>query len=302
VVKPFVRRLPAASAEDRSIDPDTARILVACPDRPGIIAAISGFLYKLDANIITSDQYSSDPEQGRFFLRMTFRRPGVDAMREELERAFAAEVGSRFAMKWRFSYETDWPHIALMASRHDHCLLDLLWRWQRGELPGEVTQVVSNHEDLRDAVEVFDIPYHYVPVDSEDRAAAEGAALERLVGSDLVIFARYMQVVSGDFLDRLGCPVINIHHSFLPAFAGADPYQRARERGVKLIGATAHYATVELDRGPIIEQDVLRVNHRYTPADLERVGRDVERVVLARAVRNHLDDRVLVDESRTIVF
>jgi formyltetrahydrofolate deformylase len=298
----FARRLPAASAEDGSIDPDIARLLVACPDRPGIIAAISRFLYELDANIITSDQYSSDPEQGRFFLRMAFRRPGVEAMRKELERAFAAEVGSRFAMKWRFSYGTDRPRIALMASHHDHCLLDLLWRWQRGELPGEVTQVVSNHEDLRDAVEVFDIPYHCVPVNSEDKAPAEEAALERLSGSDLVIFARYMQIVSGDFLDRLGCPVINIHHSFLPAFAGADPYQRARERGVKLIGATAHYVTGELDGGPIIEQDVLRVNHRYTPADLERVGRDVERVVLARAVRSHLDDRVLIDESRTIVF
>jgi formyltetrahydrofolate deformylase len=302
VVKPLAGRRPAAWAEYGSIGPDTARLLVTCPDRPGIIAAISRFLYELDANIITSDQYSSDAEHGRFFLRMTFRRPGVDAMREELERAFAAEVGSRFAMKWRISYGTDRPRIALMASRHDHCLLDLLWRWQRGELRGELTQVVSNHEDLREAVEVFDLPYHYVPVDSKDKAAAEKAALERLVGSDLVIFARYMQIVSGDFLNRLGCPVINIHHSFLPAFAGADPYQRARERGVKLIGATAHYVTVELDRGPIIEQDVLRVTHRYTPADLERVGRDVERVVLARAVRSHLDDRVLVDGSRAIVF
>ena len=292
----------ASSAEYGAAGPETARLLATCADRPGIVAAISNFLYERGANIITSDQYSSDPEGGSFFVRMSFRLPGIETRKEAFEADFASEVAERFEMRWRFSYGADRRRVAVMVSRYDHCLLDVLWRTRRGELPMELTMVISNHPDLEAAVRSFGVPYHHVPVDRGDKARAEAAALELLAGTDLVVLARYMQILSGEFLDQVGCPVINIHHSFLPAFAGADPYERARERGVKLIGATAHYATVDLDEGPIIEQDVLRVNHRYTPADLERVGRDVERVVLARALRSHLDDRVIVDGTRTVVF
>jgi formyltetrahydrofolate deformylase len=190
-----------------------------------------------------------------------------------------------------------------MASREDHCLLDLLWRHRRGELEMDIVCVISNHELLRGEVEGLGVPYHHVPVTRDTKPQAEARALDLLAGHvDVVVLARYMQILSGDFLQRVGCPVLNIHHSFLPAFAGADPYRRAYERGVKLIGATAHYATEELDAGPIVDQDVQRVGHGYTVDDLVRVGRDLERMVLARAVRSHLDDRVLVHEGRTIVF
>jgi len=252
--------------------------------------------------LCTSDQYSSDPDGGRFFLRTSFHKPGVDESRQTLEAQFEAQVAAKFGMDWRISYGADRPRVAVMVSRYDHCLVDLLWRWRQGELAMDLGLVVSNHADLESTVRDFAVPFHHVPVSRRDKSAAEETALDLLIGSDLVVLARYMQILSGDFLTELGCPVINIHHSFLPAFPGGGPYQRARERGVKLIGATAHYATVDLDEGPIIEQDVLRVNHRYTAADLERVGRDVERVVLARAVRSHIEDRVLLDGSRTVVF
>jgi formyltetrahydrofolate deformylase len=193
--------------------------------------------------------------------------------------------------------------VALMASREDHCLLDLLWRNRRGELDMDVICVISNHELLRDEVETLGVPFVHVPVTRETKAQAERQVLDQLSGrAELLVLARYMQILSGGFLASVGCPVINIHHSFLPAFAGAQPYRHAYERGVKLIGATAHYVTEQLDEGPIIEQDVQRVGHRYTVADLERVGRDLERIVLARAVRSELDDRVLVHDGRTIVF
>jgi formyltetrahydrofolate deformylase len=205
-------------------------------------------------------------------------------------------------MQWRISYARDRRRVALMASQADHCLLDLLWRHRRGELEMDVTCVISNHEDVRAEVETLGVPFHHVPVTKETRPQAEARALEILAGNELVVLARYMQILSGDFLARVGCPVINIHHSFLPAFAGAEPYRHAYERGVKLIGATAHYVTTELDDGPIIEQDAQPVGHRYVVEDLQRVGRDLERMVLARAVRAELDDRVLVHEGRTIVF
>jgi formyltetrahydrofolate deformylase len=190
-----------------------------------------------------------------------------------------------------------------MASRQDHCLLDLLWRHRRGELEMDVDCVISNHPDLAGEVEALGVPYHHIPVTPDDKPGAEARALELIGGRvELVVLARYMQILSGDFLERVGCPIINIHHSFLPAFAGADPYQRAYDRGVKLIGATAHYVTEELDAGPIIEQEVQRVGHDHTVDDLVRVGRDLERLALTRAVRSHLDDRVLVNDGRTIVF
>ncbi len=282
----------------------TARLLISCPDGPGIVAAVSSFLFERGANIVTSDQYSTHPERGTFFMRLAFYLPALEAAdgRRAFSEAFA-ELAERFGMHWRIAYAHERKRVALMASREDHCLLDLLWRHRRGELAMDIVCVVSNHELYRGEVETLAVPYHHVPVSRETKPAAEARGLELLAGHvDLVVLARYMQILSPDFLQRVGCPVLNIHHSFLPAFAGADPYRRAYERGVKLIGATAHYVTEELDAGPIVDQDVARVGHGYTVEDLVRVGRDLERVVLARALRSHLDDRVLVHENRTIVF
>ncbi|HEY7398601.1 MAG TPA: formyltetrahydrofolate deformylase [Gaiellaceae bacterium] len=279
-----------------------ARLIVACPDRPGIIAALSRLLAENGANIISSDQYSTDPEGGRFFLRMEIHLEELAGRRPDLEAQLAAVAGG-FAMDWRLTVAEARQRVALFASRDDHCVLDLLWRRQRGELDAEIVAVVSNHPDLEQHVLPFGVPYYHVAVDPARKAAAEQESLDLLAGEvELVVLARYMQVLSGDFLRRVGAPVINIHHSFLPAFAGAAPYAQAHERGVKLIGATAHYATEELDEGPIIEQGVARVTHRDTPAELARIGRDLERVVLARAVQWHLEDRVIVDGNRTIVF
>ncbi len=280
----------------------TARLLIACPDGPGIVAAVSRFLFEQGANIVTSDQYSTHPEQGTFFMRSAFYLPAVEEDRAAFEAAFGA-LAARFAMQWRIAYARDRRRVALMASREDHCLLDLLWRNRRGELDMDVVCVISNHDLLRAEVEALGVPFVHIPVTRETKPQAEQQALEQLAGrAELLVLARYMQILSVDFLARVGCRVINIHHSFLPAFAGAEPYRHAYERGVKLIGATAHYVTEALDEGPIIEQDVQRVGHRYTVPDLERVGRDLERMVLARAVRCELDDRVLVHDGRTIVF
>jgi formyltetrahydrofolate deformylase len=299
----------------------TARLLVGCADRPGIVAAVSGFLFEQGANIVSSQQYSTDPTGGRFFLRTELflpepsrsagavasapgARPEPEiAVREHLREQFDAEVAKRFAMDWQIRWWGERRRIAILVSRHDHCLVELLWRWRRGELDADVVAVISNHLDLERETLAAGVPYHHVPVEKGHKARAEERMLELLAGEvDLLVLARYMQVLSGEFLTRAAVPAINIHHSFLPAFAGADPYRRAREQGVKLIGATAHYVTEQLDDGPIIEQDVVRVDHRQSIGDLERVGRDIERLVLARAVSMHLDDRVIVDGRRTIVF
>jgi formyltetrahydrofolate deformylase len=280
----------------------TARLLISCPDGPGIVAAVSRFLFEHGANIVTSDQYSTDPENGSFFMRSAFFLPAIEQDRASFEAAFGA-LAEQFAMRWRIAYARDRRRVALMASREDHCLLDLLWRHRRGELDMDVICVISNHDDVRREVEALGVPFVHIPVTKDIKPQAERRALDELAGrAELLVLARYMQILSGDFLAQIGCPVINIHHSFLPAFAGAQPYHHAYKHGVKLIGATAHYVTEQLDEGPIIEQDVQRVGHRYTVADLERVGRDLERMVLARAVRSELDDRVLVHEGRTIVF
>ena len=282
----------------------TARLLISCPDGPGIVAAVSRHLFDLGANIVSSDQHSTHPERGTFFMRTAFVLPALEqpAGRAEFEEHFGG-LATRFRMEWRVAYAHDRKRVALMASREGHCLLDLLWRRRRGELDMDVVGVISNHRDLEDEVTALGVPFHHIPVTADAKPASERAALQLLAGrADLVVLARYMQILSGEFLSAVAAPVINIHHSFLPAFAGAQPYQRAYARGVKLIGATAHYATEELDAGPIIEQDVERVGHRNTVEDLERLGRDLERLVLARAVRSHLDDRVLVHEGRTIVF
>jgi len=280
-------------------DNPTSRLLLACPDRPGLIATVSGFLAEAGLNIVDADQHSS--AEGRFFMRMVFDSV-AEAAREDLRRRFEREVAGPFEMEYRFAESSRRKRVAVMVSREDHCLSDLLWRWRNGELGGDLVAVVSNHPDHADQAAAVGLPFHHVPVDPDRREEAERRALEAIGEVDLLVLARYMQVLSDDFLRRLGAPAINIHHSFLPAFVGADPYHRAHERGVKLIGATAHYVTAELDAGPIIDQDVTRVSHRDEIADLVRIGRDIERLVLARAVMAHLDDRVLLDGERTIVF
>jgi formyltetrahydrofolate deformylase len=283
--------------------PYTARLLIDCADQPGIVAAVSGFLFEQGANIVSSHQYSSDPIGGRFYLRTEFFLEGLAEDPEGFRRSFGATVGERFAMEWGIRYWGERQRVAILVSRYDHCLMDLLWRWQRRELDADIVGVISNHPDLAEEAAAGGVPFHHVPVTTGAKEQAEGQMIELLRGNaDLVVLARYMQILSGDFLDRLGAPVINIHHSFLPAFAGANPYRRAREHGVKLIGATAHYVTAELDGGPIIEQDVARVDHRQSVSELERIGRDIERLVLSRAVSLHLEDRVIADGGRTIVF
>ncbi len=277
----------------------TSRLLLACPDRPGLIARVSGFLAEAGLNIVDVDQHST--AEGRFFMRMVFDQvPAGDLA--ALGQRFAHEVGDPFEMEFELAETSATKTVAVMVSREDHCLSDLLWRWRNGDLGGEIVSVISNHPDHADQAEAVGLPFHHIPVEPENRAAAERQALELLDGVNLLVLARYMQILSADFLRELTAPAINIHHSFLPAFVGADPYHRAYERGVKLIGATAHYVTAELDAGPIIAQDVEPVDHRDEVSDMIRIGRDIERSVLARAVMAHLDDRVLLDGERTIVF
>lgn len=281
----------------------SARLLIDCADRPGIVAAVSGFLFERGANIVSSHQYSSDATGGRFYMRTEFFLEGLAEDRSGFERDFGERVGAPLEMDWTIRHWGERKRMAILVSRHDHCLMDLLWRRRGGELDADVVMVVSNHSDLADEVRSAGVSFHHVPIPGAGKVEAEERMLTLLAGEvDLVVLARYMQVLSGDFLDRLDAPAINIHHSFLPAFAGAEPYRRAREHGVKLIGATAHYVTAELDGGPIIEQDVARVDHRQTVVELERIGRDIERTVLARAVTLHLEDRVIADAGRTIVL
>jgi formyltetrahydrofolate deformylase len=284
-----------------AIQPGLVRLLISCPDRPGIVANVSRFLYEAGANIVSSAQYSTDPSGGTFFLRMEFT---VDPDgREGLAERFGLKVAEPLGMTWRMWDAAQPKRITVMVSRYDHCLLDLLWRCRRHQLDAQIVMVISNHPDLREDAALFDVPYHHIPVEKDRKLEAEARQLELLEGCcDLIVLARYMQVLSPEFLDRVGVPVINIHHSFLPAFAGANPYVRAKERGVKLVGATAHYVTEELDAGPIIEQDVMRVNHRHDANALAQLGADVERLVLARAVQAHCEDRVLRHGNTTVVF
>lgn len=280
--------------------PDTARLLIACDDQPGIVAAVAGVLARHGANIISLDQHSTDSEGGRFFQRTVIHLPGLAAARPALE-ADIADVAGRFGMEWSLHDVSRRKRVAIFVSKYDHCLMELLWRTQRGQLDIDITMVVSNHPDLAEAVRSFGVPFVHIP--SGDKQAMEERQLELLQGNvDLVVLARYMQILTDDFITRLGAPVINIHHSFLPAFIGANPYARAKERGVKLIGATAHYATADLDEGPIIEQDVTRVTHSESAAELQSRGADVERLVLARAVQWHAEDRVIVHGRSTVIL
>ncbi|MEB3370377.1 formyltetrahydrofolate deformylase [Saccharopolyspora mangrovi] len=282
---------------------DYGRLIVRGADRPGIVASVSGALTEHGANILALDQSSSDPEGGRFFQRTVFQLPGLASRIDELDAALEARLGEELGLDFRLVEVRRRKRVGIFVSRADHCLLDLLWRQRRGEIDMTVPMVVANHPDLGDDVRQFGIPFFHVPVARDDRAETEKEQLNLLKGNvDLLVLARYMQILSGDFLDELGVPVINIHHSFLPAFMGANPYQRAKERGVKLVGATAHYVTEQLDEGPIIEQDVIRVSHRESARELRRKGADVERQVLSRAVSWHCDDRVVQDGNTTVVF
>jgi formyltetrahydrofolate deformylase len=278
------------------------RLLVSCPDRPGIIAAISTFLFERGANIVHSDQHSTDPQGGRFFLRVEFDLPGLSNRVADLEREFAA-VADRYDMEARITLADHRKRLAVFASREDHGLLELLWQRRAGDLHAEVAMVISNHAETGQVVAPWGVPFHHIPITPNTRDEAERRQLELTTGEvDLIVLARYMQVLSPAFVDQWQNRIINIHHSFLPAFVGANPYAQAAARGVKLIGATAHYVTDTLDAGPIIEQDVTRVDHRFTTRDLRRVGRQIERAVLARAVIWHCEDRILVDGTKTVVF
>ncbi|KLU09948.1 MULTISPECIES: formyltetrahydrofolate deformylase [Kocuria] len=281
--------------------PDHASLVVHGRDQPGIVAVVTSVLARHGANIVALDQHSDDPEGGAFFQRTVFHLPAYPALRPVLEQDLAAALTGGFDLQWRFTDLSAPRRVAVFASRSDHCLLDLIWRQRRGELPVTISMVVSNHPDLAQEVRGFGIPFFHVP--TEDKAVAEAEHLRLLDGNvDLVVLARYMQILSSPFLEAVGVPVINIHHSFLPAFVGAEPYRKAKERGVKIIGATAHYVTEDLDEGPIIEQDVVRVSHRDTAQDFARRGADVERQVLARAVLWHCQDRVVRHARQTIVF
>lgn len=282
---------------------DIGRLLLRCDDRPGLVAAVSAFLTGADANIISLDQHSTEQTGGMFMQRTIFHLPGLTAARDALAHDFAAQVAEKFDMDFRLTEAARPKRVAIMASTEDHCLLDLLWRNRRGDLDMSVVMVIANHPDLAEQVRPFGRPFIHIPSHKEIRAQAERRQLDLLRGNvDLVVLARYMQILTPEFLDGLGCPVINIHHSFLPAFIGAAPYRRAKERGVKLVGATAHYVTEDLDEGPIIEQDVVRVDHRHTVADLARLGADVERATLSRAVLWHCQDRVVRYGNQTVVF
>jgi formyltetrahydrofolate deformylase len=283
-------------------EPLTATLLVTCPDRKGLVASLAQVLYGHGANILDSDQHS-DPVAGQFFQRIRFDRTELRTDSRTLEAAID-EVAARFEMSWRVSYSDRRKRMAIFVSRLDHCLYDLLLRHRAGELDCDIPLVVSNHDDLRPVAEQFGIDFHRFPISRDTKPAQEERELELLAGHkiDLVVLARYMQVLSGAFVGRYPSRIINIHHSFLPAFSGARPYRRAYRRGVKLVGATAHYATGELDEGPIIEQSVASASHRDSIDDLIRKGRDVERTVLATAVRAHLEDRILVYDNKTVVF
>ena len=282
--------------------PLTATMLVSCPDQKGLVAGVSGFLAQHDANILDFSQHT-DVAEGKFFARVVFELEGLAIARDEVAPAFTP-IARRYGMAWKLLFSDVVPRMGILVSRYDHCLYDLLIRHKSGELAVDVPMIISNHPDTKPVADFFCVPFHHVPVTPETKADSYRRMAELLSGAgvDFVVMARYMQVLSPEFLALYPHRVINIHHSFLPAFIGGRPYHQAYERGVKLIGATSHYATEDLDEGPIIDQDVVRVDHRDSVEDLIRKGRDIERLVLARGVRLHVEHRVIVDGRRTIVF
>jgi formyltetrahydrofolate deformylase len=280
----------------------TATLLISCRDQKGLVASVSDFLYRNEGNIIHADQHT-DLEEGIFVQRVEWELAGFAIPRESIGEAFQP-IAERFGMTWTLHFSDEMPRVAVFVSKLAHCMYDLLARWRMGEFRAEIPLVISNHADHADVAASFGATFHHLPVTAETKAEQERRALALLEehGVDLIVLARYMQILSPDFVSRYPNRIINIHHSFLPAFAGARPYHQAHERGVKIIGATAHYVTPELDQGPIIEQDVTRVSHRDSVADLVRKGRDLEKVVLARAVNLHLRNRVVVYANKTVVF
>ena len=281
---------------------DHACLIVHGPDKPGIVSAVTALITRNRGNIVSLDQFSDNPDGGAFFQRVVFHRPDLRAAIPEIE----ADLGKTLApleLEWTLTDQSIPKRMAILVSTSDHCLLELLWRHRRGELPVTIPMVISNHTDTADDVRSFGIPFFHVPSQGPDKSAAEAEIVKLLAGNvDFVVLARYMQILSDGFLDAVGVPVINIHHSFLPAFIGAAPYRKAKERGVKLIGATSHYVTEDLDEGPIIEQDVARVDHSMSAADLQARGAYVERAVLSRAVQWHAQDRVIRHGNHAIVF
>ena len=280
----------------------SAILLIDCPDAKGIVAAVAEFLYRHGANILHADQHQ-DAQRGLFLMRVEWDLAGFNLDPADFPLRFAP-IADRFSMRWRIE-RSDRPHrAAIFVSRYDHCLVDLLYRRQSGELACEIPLIIGNHPDAKRWADFYGVPFHVIPMDAARKPEIEGRqiALLRENNIDLVVLARYMQVLSPDFIAQYPRRIINVHHSFLPAFSGARPYQRAFERGVKLVGATSHYATTDLDEGPIIDQDVARVSHRDGLEEIIQKGRDLEKVVLSRAVRWHLDHRVLVYDNKTVVF
>jgi formyltetrahydrofolate deformylase len=277
-------------------------LTITCPDTVGIVAAVSGFLTQHDCFITEAAQFG-DPLSRRFFMRIVFSAGALTPERQEFDKLFSL-IAARFQMIWTMNDQSRKPRVVIMVSKFGHCLVDLLHRYHTGQLPIDIPAVISNHQEMRSIVEWHGIPYHYLAVDKHDKAAQEARVTEVIdrAGADLVVLARYMQILSSDLSARLSGRAINIHHSFLPSFKGAKPYHQAHSRGVKIIGATAHYVTADLDEGPIIEQSVERVDHTHTPDDLVAIGRDIENLVLARAVRWHVEHRVLLNGSKTVVF
>jgi formyltetrahydrofolate deformylase len=281
----------------------TAVLLIHCPDKRGIVASVTDFLHKNNGNIIHLDQHVD--EQNRvFFMRVEWEMEGFNIPQEEISKYFMYSVGNSFNMHFELHFTYEKMRAALFVSKLSHCLYDVLSRYVSGEWNIEIPVIISNHTVLEPVAKLYGIDYHYLPVDAITKSQQEKMQLELLYryNIDFVVLARYMQVLSGDFIQALGKPVINIHHSFLPAFPGAKPYHSAFERGVKLIGATAHYVTSELDAGPIIEQDVARVTHKHSVEDLIRKGADVEKLVLSRAIWQHLNHMTLVYKNKAIVF
>lgn len=279
-----------------------AILLIYCKDQKGIVARVAGFIHDFGGNILDSDHHT-DRETGDFLMRTVFDLEGFQIPREEIAASFAP-IAKIFAISFQLHFSGQRPRVGILVSHLDHCLVDLLQRQRRGELEIDIPLIISNHEVCRFWAELFDIPFFYFPVQPGSKQEQEDQVLAELKPRQisLLVMARYMQILSSQFLDQVGCPIINIHHSFLPAFSGAQPYHQAYQRGVKVIGATAHYATAELDEGPIIEQDVIRIGHRDSIQDLIRKGRDLEVMVLARALRLHVEHRVLVYGQKTVIF
>ncbi|SFA76031.1 formyltetrahydrofolate deformylase [Algoriphagus aquimarinus] len=280
-----------------------AILIIQCPDQKGIVAEVSRFLYSYEGNILEVDQHV-DEEMGMFFMRAAWELDSFSLQKDEIASRFKEEVGERFKMDFKLHFNFPKPRMAIFVSKLSHCLFDILGRHHAGQLEVDIPVVVSNHQSLKEIVEAFGIPFHYIPITSETKAAAEANQLELMKTNtiDFVVLGRYMQILSADFIKHFPNRIINIHHSFLPAFVGARPYHAAYERGVKIIGATAHYVTEELDAGPIIEQEVARVRHHNSVTELVQIGQDVEKVVLSKAIKYHVDRKVMPIKNKTVIF